>query len=164
MKDDIFSTITATCASDRSAGRATQNKRRRGSYGTFVTLGFVMFGLMLAVFAATPARAEPPRTIADCEKIQAADAYNQCLASFGPAAHERNMTADPEGSGGRASDKAAAQTSSRRHGGHASRARGYHQSRHQASGHAKHADPWAHMRHPAGGGRKRAEFKVRHHR
>ncbi len=25
-----------------------------------------------------------PRTIADCEAIQAADAYNLCLASFGP--------------------------------------------------------------------------------
>jgi hypothetical protein len=28
-----------------------------------------------------------PRTIDDCEKIQAADAYNQCLAVFGPVAH-----------------------------------------------------------------------------
>lgn len=27
-----------------------------------------------------------PRTIDDCEKIQAADAYNQCLALFGPVA------------------------------------------------------------------------------
>ncbi len=25
-----------------------------------------------------------PRTIADCERIEAADAYNRCLASFGP--------------------------------------------------------------------------------
>ncbi|QGM47422.1 hypothetical protein [Methylocystis heyeri] len=27
-----------------------------------------------------------PRSIADCEKIEAALAYNECLASFGPAA------------------------------------------------------------------------------
>lgn len=32
-----------------------------------------------------------PRSIADCEKIQATDAYNQCLASFGPVAHLRPM-------------------------------------------------------------------------
>ena len=32
-----------------------------------------------------------PRSIADCEKIQATDAYNQCLASFGPVAHIKPM-------------------------------------------------------------------------
>ncbi|MBY6240994.1 hypothetical protein K3F48_07355 [Methylosinus sp. Sm6] len=36
----------------------------------------------LAAFSA----AAGPRSIADCENIQAADAYNQCLASFGPVA------------------------------------------------------------------------------
>ncbi len=36
----------ALCSPDRSAGRVTQNKRWRGSYGTFIALG-----LMLAVFA-----------------------------------------------------------------------------------------------------------------
>ncbi len=158
MRDDIFSAKAAICLPDRSAGRVTQNKRRRGSYGTFIALG-----LMLAVSASIPARAEP-RTIADCEKIQEADAYNQCLASFGPAAHERNVKADPEGSGGGGHAEATTKAASRRHGGHASHARGrQHQTyRHQASGHSKHADPWAHMRHSAGGGRKRAEFKVRH--
>ena len=32
------------------------------------------------------AAAAAPRSIADCEAIQAADAYNRCLASFGPVA------------------------------------------------------------------------------
>jgi hypothetical protein len=39
----------------------------------------------LAAFVAAPAIAAP-RTIDDCEKIEAADAYNQCLALFGPVA------------------------------------------------------------------------------
>jgi hypothetical protein len=39
----------------------------------------------IGLFAAPLAAA--PRSIADCEKIQSADAYNQCLASFGPVAH-----------------------------------------------------------------------------
>jgi hypothetical protein len=38
--------------------------------------------LLLSVLA-LPALAAP-RSIADCEKIQDADAYNRCLASFGP--------------------------------------------------------------------------------
>lgn len=39
----------------------------------------------VATLAALPAAAAP-RSIADCESIQAADAYNRCLASFGPVA------------------------------------------------------------------------------
>jgi hypothetical protein len=42
--------------------------------------------------------AAAPRTINDCEKIQATDAYNQCLASFGPVAHLRPMKPLPGGS------------------------------------------------------------------
>jgi hypothetical protein len=158
VRDDTFSAEAAVC----SPGRVKPKKRHRGCYGTFVTLS-----LMLALFASIPARAEP-RSIQDCEKIQAADAYNQCLASFGPVAHEHNVKADPEGSGGGGQVNGnVSKAASRRHGGHVSHgshARGYqHQtSRHQASGHSKHADPWAHMRR-AGAGRKRAEFKVRHH-
>jgi hypothetical protein len=34
-------------------------------------------------------------TIKDCEKITAADAYNQCLASFGPAAREHELKPVP---------------------------------------------------------------------
>ena len=39
--------------------------------------------LLPAVLFASAAFAAP-RSIADCESIQAADAYNNCLASFGP--------------------------------------------------------------------------------
>jgi hypothetical protein len=35
-----------------------------------------------------------PRNIDDCEKIQAADAYNLCLASFGPVARGHHAFAD----------------------------------------------------------------------
>ena len=38
-----------------------------------------------------------PRTIKDCEKIQAADAYNRCLASFGPVAHDVHLVPVPPG-------------------------------------------------------------------
>jgi hypothetical protein len=38
-----------------------------------------------------------PRTIGDCEKIQQADAYNRCLASFGPVAHEHQLGPAPAG-------------------------------------------------------------------
>ena len=37
----------------------------------------------MAILQSFPALAAP-RSIADCEKIQEADAYNRCLASFGP--------------------------------------------------------------------------------
>lgn len=43
--------------------------------------------IFAAAFVAAPVISEAaPRGINDCEKIQAADAYNQCLASFGPVA------------------------------------------------------------------------------
>lgn len=37
------------------------------------------------------ATAQAQATIGDCEKIQAADAYNQCLAKFGPAQKAQNL-------------------------------------------------------------------------
>jgi len=37
-----------------------------------------------ALIAAAACSMPAPRSIDDCEKIQAADAYNQCLAIFGP--------------------------------------------------------------------------------
>jgi len=41
-----------------------------------------------------------PRTIEDCEKIDAADAYNNCLASFGPTAREHKLSPNvPPGAG-----------------------------------------------------------------
>ncbi|MGO9007842.1 MAG: hypothetical protein ACLQIQ_03400 [Beijerinckiaceae bacterium] len=46
-----------------------------------------------AIFPALIANssAAAPRTIRDCEKIEAADAYNGCLAQFGPAAREHEL-------------------------------------------------------------------------
>ncbi|MGP0061242.1 MAG: hypothetical protein ACLPID_18370 [Beijerinckiaceae bacterium] len=51
---------------------------------------------VIAVAAIFPAliansRAAAPRAIRDCEKIEAADAYNECLARFGPAAREHEL-------------------------------------------------------------------------
>jgi hypothetical protein len=40
-----------------------------------------------------------PRSIDECEKIQAADAYNLCLASFGPVARGHHAYADGAGLG-----------------------------------------------------------------
>ncbi len=48
----------------------------------------------LALFCASALHAEEARTINDCEKIQGADAYNQCLAKFGPTSKLRSL--EPE--------------------------------------------------------------------
>lgn len=49
--------------------------------------------VFVAALAAVPAHAiAAPRSIDDCEKIQAADAYNQCLAIFGPVARGHGGT------------------------------------------------------------------------
>lgn len=58
-------------------------------------------GLMLGALGLLAAPlAAAPRSIADCEKIQATDAYNQCLASFGPVAHLKPMKPLSAGSAG----------------------------------------------------------------
>ena len=51
-----------------------------------------------ATLAAQPGSATAG-SIKDCEKIQAADAYNQCLAAFGPVAHEHDLKPVPVGLG-----------------------------------------------------------------
>ncbi|MGQ0445915.1 MAG: hypothetical protein ACT4O2_12525 [Beijerinckiaceae bacterium] len=49
--------------------------------------------VFVAALAAVPAQSKAaPRSIDDCEKIQAADAYNQCLAIFGPVARGHGRT------------------------------------------------------------------------
>ncbi|HEY4846225.1 MAG TPA: hypothetical protein VIH87_00100 [Methylocella sp.] len=58
-----------------------------------------MRSILTAVFAAAliaaPAHSNAaPRSINDCEKIQAADAYNQCLALFGPLARGHGAAGD----------------------------------------------------------------------
>lgn len=54
----------------------------------FIALGFSLAATKL--YAA-------PASIRDCEKIQEADAYNRCLADFGPVAHERRLMPVPAG-------------------------------------------------------------------
>ncbi len=55
-----------------------------------------LYGIFLVVaFAGLPALAvAAPRTIADCERIEAADPYNRCLASFGPPGRSLRLTTD----------------------------------------------------------------------
>lgn len=55
--------------------------------------------LAAALFTIAGAESSSAGTIKDCEKIQAADAYNQCLASFGPVAHEHELKPVPAGIG-----------------------------------------------------------------
>lgn len=53
----------------------------------------ILTGVFVAALAAIPAHSQAaPRGIDDCEKIQAADAYNQCLAIFGPVARGHGGT------------------------------------------------------------------------
>jgi len=47
--------------------------------------------LSLALLLAAPAGAAP-RSIDDCEAIKEADAYNRCLASFGPTRAQRGKS------------------------------------------------------------------------
>jgi hypothetical protein len=55
--------------------------------------------LVAAAIALAGSAAAEAGTIKDCEKIQAADAYNQCLASFGPVAHQHELKPVPPGIG-----------------------------------------------------------------
>ncbi len=107
-----------------------------------------------ALIAAPAISKAAPRGIDDCEKIQAADAYNQCLASFGPVAKGHHGTSDgveadsqdAEANTGGTNDavtKAASNEEfSRGHGRHhASR----HHSRYARHGSARHG--WARHSH-----------------
>jgi hypothetical protein len=84
-----------------------------------------MLGLLGIALLALPLAAAP-RSIRDCEKIQGADAYNQCLASFGPVAHMHGMKSAPggdegggdEGGGGEGGDSDAAPPHPSRHSHH----------------------------------------------
>jgi len=63
---------------------------------------------MLLGALAAPALAAP-RSIADCEKIQDADAYNRCLAAFGPTRgqHGASYPGVASQGGGKASGRGA---------------------------------------------------------
>ncbi len=108
-------------------------------------IGAVLIGL------ASVATAEAQATIGDCEKISAADAYNQCLAKFGPPSKAGNLEPERPGDVKGSSEEAAAGAGRPKGGGKAVARRG----RHGRGGHA--------TRH-GGGGRKRATFTIRRHR
>lgn len=88
-------------------------------------------------------------TIAACETIQAADAYNQCLAKFGPTSKVKSL--EPERPGDVKSSGEEAAASAGRPKGAAVRA-GSRRGRHGRAG-----------RH-GGGGRKSMSFTIRRHR
>ena len=98
--------------------------------------------LLLAVLSGA-ARAEEPRVIADCEKIQAADAYNQCLAKFGPESKVKSLEPERPGDVKASGAEAAASAGPVKHGSRV--ARGRHGGRRSTAGR---------------GGRKRASFTV----
>jgi hypothetical protein len=79
-----------------------------------------------------------PRNIDECEKIQAADAYNLCLASFGPVARGHHVFAD--GAGGGKQDEAV--SSGSRHVEAAAAGRSRHHHRHAFS-HGSSRHRWA---------------------
>ncbi|MET0604961.1 MAG: hypothetical protein ABWZ80_00755 [Beijerinckiaceae bacterium] len=63
-----------------------------------IRMGLVAFALLAAIGAgAAPANAG---SIEDCEKISAWDAYNKCLADFGPKRGERMRSAAASRDGG----------------------------------------------------------------
>jgi len=55
----------------------------------------ILTTVFVAALVVVPAQSKAaPRSIDDCEKIQAADAYNQCLALFGPLARRHGTAGD----------------------------------------------------------------------
>jgi hypothetical protein len=61
-----------------------------------------LFYLIIALSIPLSAKASP-RSINDCEKIKEAEAYNLCLASFGPVRGQHNKTYPGVASDGAAS-------------------------------------------------------------
>lgn len=70
----------------------------------WLTSTFVALAVVLCLAGAAHAQ----RTINDCETIQAADAYNQCLAKFGPPAKTLNVESARPGDIKSGSEEAAA--------------------------------------------------------
>jgi hypothetical protein len=104
----------------------------------------ILTAVFVAALVAVPAQSKAvPRSIDGCEKIQAADAYNQCLALFGPLARGHGAAGDgvdvdnqdAEATPGNAKAGVAAVAVSGRHGAR-------HASRH---GWTRHS--WARQRH-----------------
>ncbi len=105
---------------------------------TVLAMGFI-FALAGFAFAA-------PQSIGDCEKIADPDAYNRCLAAFGPAMRPQRFTGVPSGvaSTGDAKQPEAAQES---------RGRGHRAKRHgRTYGKASSRHGRVRMEIPVGGG------------
>ncbi len=117
------------------------------AHPTWRLIGAVLVGL------ASVAAAHGQATIGDCEKISAADAYNQCLAKFGPPSKAGNLAPERPGDVKNSSEEAAAGAG--RPKGAAAGKTAARRGRHGRGGHA--------TRH-GGGGRKRMTFTVRRHR
>lgn len=64
--------------------------------GRLAIAAATVFALSLGVAAAAP-KSIAARSIADCESISEPDAYNKCLASFGPTARggTGKLTSEP---------------------------------------------------------------------
>ncbi len=107
----------------------------------------VLAVLAFGSVAATMAHAQA--TIDDCEKIQAADAYNQCLAKFGPTSKVKSV--EPEKPTDFKADGAEAAATAGPLKGHG---KGRHAGRRRVAGHgASHATR-------GGSGRKRIVISV----
>src|SRR5262249_42313029 len=115
----------------KSLPRSRGNPAQASEDEALRTIPFVLFSAAL-ITVSGPSKAAP-RNIDECEKIQAADAYNLCLASFGPVARGHHAYADGAGLGKQAEAaedsprKDAAVERSPRHHRHAFK----HASRHQ---------------------------------
>ncbi len=91
-----------------------------------------------AALAALPAHLRAaPRTIDDCEKIQAADAYNQCLALFGPVPRGHGAAGD-----GMAADRQDAEAATGNAHSDVVSVRDSHHGRHYASKHGWTRHSW----------------------
>ena len=114
-----------------------------------------VLALCLSGVAISASAAWAQSRIEDCEKIQAADAYNQCLAKFGPTSKVKSVEPEKPGDVKDSSAAAAASAPARgsRGGRHASRGRGRgygHSVSHRHSGGRS-----------SGGRRKRATFEIK---
>ena len=110
-----------------------------------------IFWIAVALLIAAPAAAEP-RSIDDCEKIKEPEAYNLCLASFGPTRGQHNKSYPGVASEG---DKAVDKNETATQVGAAETGKGGRQARSGRS-HGRHHG-WGGGRH---GGRSRMEFRT----
>jgi hypothetical protein len=99
----------------------------------------ILTAVFVAALVAVPAQSKAAqRSIDDCEKILAADAYNQCLALFGPLARGHGTAGD----GVDTARQAAAATTRNANSG-AATAGDSRRGRHYASKHGWTRHSWA---------------------